>query len=116
MTQKAESGPGRWVTYDGNLDHEKLKDADFEKLETFLGKFASETKVLPRMKVDHPTEPTNPQEGLAPPKDLPKPVVKDFIPERFEEIVYGTEGLVMIHVYRADDRHSSFDDVVTKFR
>lgn len=91
------------MTYNGELD--------YASLEKYLLKNAVPKKPAtppPKVKVEE----AKPQASQEP----PKPVIKELTPDNLEETVYGTEGLVLVHVFKGNEPHKTFNEVSTKFK
>lgn len=42
--------------------------------------------------------------------------VTKIVPDNFEDLVYGTEGLVLIHLFSRHERHRTFADIYSKYQ
>lgn len=83
------------ITYKG--------DATFKDLEKFLEQYAPAKSKEPIVRL------RSKEEGISPEE------VKTLLLEKFEETVYGNEGLVLLHLFKESTFHKTFNQTLSKF-
>jgi len=86
-------------------------DYDLRSLKKQLKKFAAEKKPETRRTLKVEKSLDNIEDDPVKEGD-----VTNIVPDNFEDLVYGTEGLVLIHLFARHERHRTFADIYSKYQ
>lgn len=89
------------IVYKGELD--------YENLEKFLSKYAQ----VKKSELKNMEKRLKETAGKTAKREI---AVQNLMSESFEQNVYGTEGLVLIHFFRGNETHKTFSDLVNKYK